>query len=121
MYILEKGSSYQRLILVVQEKPDCPVSKTGLSGFCGFKPPGRNLTLYHFLTSSLSLSLKNNREGDPKTPIGDFLVPPWNLGVLGSNQLPKNRCLRSPNRFFISRYFHLILDPFAPWMDLKFL
>jgi hypothetical protein len=26
-------------ILVVQEKPNCPVSKTGLSGFCGFKAP----------------------------------------------------------------------------------
>jgi hypothetical protein len=82
MYILEKGLSYQRMILVVQEKPDCPVLEIGLSGFHGFKPPGQNLPLHHFLTS-LSLTLKNNCEGDPKTPIGDPLVPPWNLGVLG--------------------------------------
>jgi hypothetical protein len=81
MYILEKGLSYQRLILVVQEKSDCPVSETGLSDFCGFKPPGQNLPIHR--SSHFSLSLKNNREGDPKTPIGDPLVPPWNLGVLG--------------------------------------
>jgi hypothetical protein len=80
MYILEKGLSYHRLILVVQEKLDCPVFKTRLSGFLLFKPSGQNLPLHHFLTS---LSLKNNHEGDPKTPIGDPLVPPWNLGVLG--------------------------------------
>jgi hypothetical protein len=80
MYILEKGLSYQRLILVVQEEPDCPVSETGLSGFHGFKHPGQNLPFHHFLTS---LSLKNDYEGDPKTPNGDPLVPPWNLRVLG--------------------------------------
>jgi hypothetical protein len=120
MYILEKGLRYHRLILVIQLKLDCPVSEIGLSDFRLFKPPGQNLPIHHF--SHFSLSLKNNHEGDPKTPIGDPLVPPWNLGVLGSNQLLKNRCLRSSNRFFlISRYFHLILDLFAPWMDLKFL
>jgi hypothetical protein len=140
MYILEKGLSYQRLILVVQEKLDCPVSETGLSEFHGFKPLGQNLPIHRFshfslpftifLTSLspspffslLSLSLKNNREGIPKTPIGDPLVPPWNLRVVGWNHLHKNRCLRSPNRIFlISRYFHLIIDLFAPWIDLKFL
>jgi hypothetical protein len=83
MYILEKGLSYQSLILVVQEKLVCPVLETGLSSFCGFKPPGQNLPLHHFSHFSLSLSLRNNREGDPKTPIGDPLVPPWNLGFLG--------------------------------------
>jgi hypothetical protein len=82
MYIIEKGLSYQRLILVVQEKPDCPVSEAGLPGFHGFKPPRHNLPLHRFSHFSLSLSLKNNREGDPKTPIGDSLIPPWNLGVL---------------------------------------
>jgi hypothetical protein len=81
MCILEKGLSYHMLILVVQEKLDCLVSETGLFGFCLFKPPGQNLPLHRF--SHFSLSLKNNREGDPKTPIGDPLVPPWNLGVLG--------------------------------------
>jgi hypothetical protein len=83
MYILEKGSSYQRLILVVQEKLGCLISEIGLSGFRGFKPPRQNIPLHHFSHFSLSLSLKNNHEGDPKSPIGDFLVPPWNLRVLG--------------------------------------
>jgi hypothetical protein len=81
MYILEKGLSYQRLILVVHENPNYPISKIGLSGFCGFKPHGQNLPLHRF--SQFSLSLKNNHKGDPKTPIGDPLVPPWNIGVLG--------------------------------------
>jgi hypothetical protein len=80
MYILEKGLSYQRQILVVQEKLDCPILETGLSSFCRFKPPGQNLPLHRF--SHISLSHMNNREDDPKTPIGDSLVPPWNLGVL---------------------------------------
>jgi hypothetical protein len=83
MYILEKGLSYHMLIFVVQEKPDYPVSEIGLSDFHLFKPPEQNLPLYHFSHLSLSLSLKNNCEGDPKTPIGDPLVPLWNLGVLG--------------------------------------
>jgi hypothetical protein len=81
MHILQKGLSYQRLILVLQEKLDCPVSEIGLSGFHGFKPPGQNLPLHWF--SHLSLSHKNNREGGHKTPIGDSFVPPWNLGVFG--------------------------------------
>jgi hypothetical protein len=38
MYLLEKGLSYQRVVLIVQEKPDCSVSETGLSGFHGFNP-----------------------------------------------------------------------------------
>jgi hypothetical protein len=91
------------------------LGKIGLSNFRGFKPPEQNLPLHHFSYFSLSLSLKNNCEGDPKTPIGDSMILSWNLGVLGWNQLPKNRCLRFPNRFFsISRYFHLILNLFAP-------
>jgi hypothetical protein len=50
--------------------------------FMGLKPQDRP---YPFMVSlsSLSLTLKNNCEGDPKTPFGDSLVPPWNLGVLG--------------------------------------
>jgi hypothetical protein len=69
-------------VLDVQEKPNCLVSKTGLSDFHGFKPADRTYPFVVFLTS-LSLKLKNNRGGDPKTPIGDPLIPPWNLGVLG--------------------------------------
>jgi hypothetical protein len=51
MYILEKGLSFQRLILVVQKKLDCPVSEIGLSSFHGFKAPGQILPLHHFLSS----------------------------------------------------------------------
>jgi hypothetical protein len=79
MYILKKGLNYQRLILVVQEKLDCPVSETGLSGFHGLKPPGQNLPLHRFSHFPLSLSHKNNREGDPRPP----LAIPWFLrGIL---------------------------------------
>jgi hypothetical protein len=81
MYILEKGLCYQRLILVIQEKLDCPVSETGLSDFHGFKPPDRTYPFTIF--SLLSLTHKSNREGEPKTPIGGSLISPWNLGVLG--------------------------------------
>jgi hypothetical protein len=75
MYILEKGLSYPRLILVVQKKSDCSV-------FVGLNPLARTYPFTVFLTS-LSLSLKNNCEGNPKTSIGDPLITPWNLGVLG--------------------------------------
>jgi hypothetical protein len=61
-------------VLVVQEKPDYPI-------FAGLKPQDRPYPFTVFLTY-LSLSLKNNHEGDPKTPFGDSLVPPWNLRVL---------------------------------------
>jgi hypothetical protein len=56
-------------------------------------------------------------------PLGvDFLIPPWNLGVLGLIQLPKNRCIRFPHQFFLFlMYFHLLVDLFATWIDLKFL
>jgi hypothetical protein len=56
------------------QKPDYPV-------FTGLNPLDITYPFTVFLTS-LSLSLKNNCEGDPKTPIGDSLIPPWNLGVL---------------------------------------
>jgi hypothetical protein len=76
MYIIEKGLSYQRLILVVQKKSDCPVLKIGLSGFCGFKPPGQNLLLHLF--SHLSLSRTTVR-AIPRP----LLVIPWFLrGIL---------------------------------------
>jgi hypothetical protein len=74
MYILEKGLSYQKLILIVQEKLGCPVSEIELSGFRGFKPLDRTYPFTVFLTS-LSHTHKNNCEGDPKTPIADSLVP----------------------------------------------
>jgi hypothetical protein len=72
-------------MLVVQEKPDCPVLEIELSGFHGFKPPGKNLPLHSFSHFSLSLSHTHTRTTvrvTPKTSIGDSLVPSWNLGVL---------------------------------------
>jgi hypothetical protein len=70
------------------------LGKTGLSDFKNwtirflwFKAPRQTLPLHDFSHFSLSLSLsdtlKNNREGGPKIPFGDSLVPPWNLRVLG--------------------------------------
>jgi hypothetical protein len=71
MYLLEKGLSYQRVVLTVQEKLDCPVIETRLFGFHGFNYS--NIT-YPFTVSLIPhLSpLKFYREGDPKTPIGDL-------------------------------------------------
>jgi hypothetical protein len=67
------------------QKSDYPV-------LAGLTPEERTYPFTFFLTS-LCFSLKNNHEGNPKTPIGDFLIPPWNLEVLGLIQLPKNRCV----------------------------
>jgi hypothetical protein len=75
-------SSTSIAILVVQDKLDYPVSETGLFGFAGLKR-WTYLTPSPVFLSSLSPTLKNNCEGTPKTSISDFLVPPWNLGVLG--------------------------------------
>jgi hypothetical protein len=66
------------MVLSVQAKLDYPVLETRLSDFHELTPPppGQNLPLHHFSSLlSLSLSLKNNHEGDPKIPIGDFLIP----------------------------------------------
>jgi hypothetical protein len=78
MYILEKGLSYQRLILIVQKKLDCPISETRLSGFHGFKPHGQNLPLHHFSLLSPSLTRTTVRAA-PRPP----LAIPWFLhGIL---------------------------------------
>jgi hypothetical protein len=78
MYILEKGLCYQRLILVVQEKPDSPVLEIGLSSFRGFKPPGQNLPLHHFSHFSLS-----HTRSTVRATLRPPLVIPWFLrGIL---------------------------------------
>jgi hypothetical protein len=65
------------MILVVQEKPDWPVSETGLSGFHLFKPLDRTYPFTIFLTS-LSLS-RTTVWVTPRPP----LVIPWFLrGIL---------------------------------------
>jgi hypothetical protein len=66
MYILEKCLSYQRPILVVQEKPDYPV-------FMGLNPLAKTYPFTIFLTS-LSLSRTTVRV-TPRPP----LVIPWFL------------------------------------------
>jgi hypothetical protein len=75
MYILEKKLKLSKTDF------GCP-GKIGLSGFCGFNPLARTYPFTVFLTS-LSHTHKINREGDPKIPIGDSLVPPQKLRVLG--------------------------------------
>jgi hypothetical protein len=78
MYIIEKGLSYQRQILVVQEKPNCPVLETGLSGFCRFKAPRQTLPLRRFSHFSLSHS-RTTMRATPRPP----LAIPWFLhGIL---------------------------------------
>jgi hypothetical protein len=77
MYILEKGLSYHRLILVVQEKPDYLVLETRLSGFACLNPLDRTYPVTIFLTS-LSLSRTTMRVTQ-RPP----LVIPWFLyGIL---------------------------------------
>jgi hypothetical protein len=58
--------------------------------FLRFKAPGQTLPLHDF--SHFSLSLTHSRttvRATPRPPFGDSLVPPWNLGVLGWNQLQR--------------------------------
>jgi hypothetical protein len=111
----------QQLFLVVQEKLDCPVLKIGLSGFRGLKPR-TDLTPSRFF-SLLSLSYTQEQPwGRPQDPLWLFhgsSMESWSSWVKST---PKNWCLYSPNWFSpILRYFHLILDLFTSWMDLRFL
>jgi hypothetical protein len=106
--------------LVVQEKLDYPVSETGLSGFHGFKTLDRPYTFISFPLFSLSHSRTSVRV-TPRPP----LVIPWFLcGILeflDEINSPRNGVSVPQPVFPHLRYFHLFLDPFAPWMDLKFL
>jgi hypothetical protein len=102
MYILEKGLSYHRLILVVQEKPHYPVLETGLSSFHLFKPHGKNLPLHRFSHFSLSLSGTTAR-ATPRPP----LVIPWFLReileFLGEINSPKTGVSLPPTSFSSSQ------------------
>jgi hypothetical protein len=52
----------------------------------------------------ISFPLSRTACGELLGPLGgDFLIPPWNLGVLRLIQLPKNWCIRFPHRFFSSQ------------------
>jgi hypothetical protein len=111
----------QRLFLVVQDKPDRPVSETGLSGFRGFKHPGQKLPLHYFSHFSLTHT-RTTMRATPRPP----LVIPWFLHrileFLGEINSPwTGVSIPQTDFFLISRYFHLILDLFAPRMDLEFI
>jgi hypothetical protein len=98
------------------QKLDYPVF-TGLT-----PPPWTKLTPSPFLSLP---SLTHTRTTVRVTP-RPLLVIPWFLrGILeflGEINFPRTGVSIPPIGFFvISRYFHLILDLFAPWMDLKFL
>jgi hypothetical protein len=93
--------------------------KTGLSGFLRFKPPRQNLPLHHFYRFSLT---QEQPWGQPQDPHWWFLassMESWSSWVKSTPQEPMS--LFPQLVFPISRYFHLILNLFAPWMDLKFL
>jgi hypothetical protein len=63
---------------------DCRFQKSDYSVFAGLNPMDRTYPFTIFLTSlSLSHTHKNNCEGDPKTPIGDFLFLRGILKFLG--------------------------------------
>jgi hypothetical protein len=90
MYILEKGLSYLSLILVVQEKSDCPISETRLPGFRGFKTPGQNLPFHHFSHFSLSHT-QEQPWGRPQDPHLWFLgssMKSWSSWVKLTPQEP---------------------------------
>jgi hypothetical protein len=120
-------SSTPVAILVVQEKPDYPVSETGLSSFCGFKASDRPYPFTSFPLFSLSHSRTSIR-ATPSTPlviswflrgILEFLgeinsprtgvfVPPTGLKVFSPNpqslcpmdgfEIPLVHCLHSCHR-----------------------
>jgi hypothetical protein len=89
--------------------------------FAGLNPLDKTYPFIVFLTSlSLSLTRTNVR-----VTLRPPLVIPWFLcgilELLGEINSPRNCVPVPPTGFPISRYFHLIIDLFAPWMDLKFL
>jgi hypothetical protein len=73
---LEKGLSFQLVLLSVQENRTVQFQKPDYPIFVGLTP--LDIT-YPFTTSliSLSHSFKNNYEDTPKTSFGDFLAPSW--------------------------------------------
>jgi hypothetical protein len=113
MYFLEKG------IKLSKADFSCP-GKTGLSGFCGFKAPGQTSPLHCF---SL-LSHTHTRTTVRVTLRPPLAIPYFLCGILeflGEINSPRIGVSVPPTGFPILRYLHLILDLFAPWMDLKFL
>jgi hypothetical protein len=95
MYILEKGLSYQRLILVVQEKPDCPI-------FVGLNPLDRT---YPFTVFSL-LSLTHTRTTVRATPRPPLAFPWFLRGILeflGEINSPRTGVSVPPTDFFSSQ------------------
>jgi hypothetical protein len=107
MYILEKGLSFQGLVLVVQKKLDCLVSKIRLSGFHGFNPPPPRTELtpspiISLFTPNLS---RTTMRATPRPP----LMIPWFLrGILeflGEINSPRTGVYDSPTGFPLLKVF----------------
>jgi hypothetical protein len=113
MYIIEKGLSYQMLILVVQEKMDYPIF-VGLTPWTELTPS----PLYSLFTTSFSCSTVR-ADQDPLVAISRFLH--GILEFLGGFKSPRTGVSDPPSIFPILRYFPLSINLFAPCMDLKFL
>jgi hypothetical protein len=85
-----KGLRYQRVVLIVQEKTDCPISETGLSDFHGFNPLGRTYPFAFFPHFSLSFSQEQSW-GWPQDPHWQFLdssMKSWSSWVNSTPQEP---------------------------------
>jgi hypothetical protein len=74
--------SIQREFLLSKKNHTVRFQKPDYVVFTGITP-WIELTLSPHLSLLTLLFSSFNREGNPKTPIGDFLIPPWNLGALG--------------------------------------
>jgi hypothetical protein len=90
--------------------------------FLRFKAPGQTLPLHDF--SHFSLSLTHSRTTVRATPRPPLVIP-WFLHeileFLGEINSKESVSLFPQLIFPILRYFHLILDLFALWMNLIFL
>jgi hypothetical protein len=91
MYILEKGLSYQKLILVVQEKPDYPV-------FAGLNPLTELPRSPFFSLLSLFLSRTTMRV-TPRPPLEIPLFLRGILEFLGEINFPRTDVSTFPTGF----------------------
>jgi hypothetical protein len=92
------------VLLSIQAKPDCPVSKTRLSGFHIFNFPGQNLPLHLFSHFTLILSRTTMR-----TPPRPTLVISWFLrGIfefMSEFHSPRTGVSDSPTGFPLLKVF----------------
>jgi hypothetical protein len=103
----------------VQSKSDCSIVEIGWSGFCVFNTSEVKLT-----PSLLFLTLC--QEQPVESPLGllggDLLGSFVEYSSSWVDSTPQELVSPIPPPVLLfSMYFHLILNLFAPWMDLKFL